>query len=100
MHTVFGILIAGGIGYYFNKSERSLVSILEPTAAPEFIILEAFKNGKDFSTYKNRVESAFNYRTILHQNLKMILSPEESDQYAIIVGENGGGKSTAVRKVL
>jgi hypothetical protein len=100
VNAVFGILTVSGIGYYLKKSKRSLDSILPSTTPPEDIILNAFEIGKGFDTYKNKDKSAFVNRNLLNQRLKMILHPEESDQYAVIVGEKGCGKSTAVRKVL
>ena len=39
-------------------------------------------------------------RSDLHASLKAILSPAESKQYVVIVGANGTGTSTAVRKEL
>jgi ABC-type oligopeptide transport system ATPase subunit len=39
-------------------------------------------------------------RPKLHASLKAVLRPSETKQYVVIVGENGTGKSTAVRQVL
>jgi len=100
VNAVFGIVAVSGIGYYLKKSKRSLDSILPSTTPPEDIILNAFEIGKGFDTNKNEDESAFVNRTLLNQRLKMVLCPEKSKQYVVIVGENGCGKSTAVRKVL
>jgi hypothetical protein len=100
VNAIFGILSAGGIGYYLYKSKQSLESILPPTNSPEDIVLHAFKVGKGLDAYKVKDETAFVDRKILNRSLEMILRPKESDQYAVIVGGNGCGKSTAVRKVL
>jgi len=53
-------MTAGEIGYYLNKSKRSLDSILLSTTLPEDILfLNAFEIGKSFDTYKNKDESVF-----------------------------------------
>jgi len=93
-------LLVGGISYYVYKSKRSLDSLLPSFTPPVDLILKAFKVGKGFDMHKRKDSPAFVNRNFLYDNLKKILNPEEIDQYAVVVGENGCGKSTAVRVVL
>ena len=100
VNSLFGILSAGGISFYLHKSKRSLVSILPSTNLPEDIILQAFKVGKGVESFKVVDDLADIQRGKFEEDMLEILHPGKSKQYVVIVGENGCGKSTVVRKVL
>lgn len=75
-------------------------SLIPNLDSPETLILKSFEEGRGVDSFKEEDENADVERARLHDGLRSILVPDKSKQYAVIVGENGCGKSTAVRKVL
>ena len=92
--TGLTLIIALGIFAYYNVP---LSLPLKPTVD---VVLLAFEKGRGLETFSEVDKDATIDRQDLVQDLLLILRPKESKSYAVIVGENGTGKSTAVRKAL
>jgi len=100
VNILLGSLAVGGTGYYLYKSKSSPDSLLPSMTPPEDIILNAFKVGKGFDSFQAEDDLADVKRAKLEEEILKILLPERSKHYVVVVGENGCGKSTIVRKVL
>ena len=90
-----GVVLAGigvlGLVYYYRIP---LDSPLEPAVD---CVLRAFEEGRGLEPV-NRGD--FIDRKALIDKLSLILHPEESSSYVVIVGENGTGKTAAVNQAL
>jgi energy-coupling factor transporter ATP-binding protein EcfA2 len=91
-------VIGIGIPCYLLFGAGKKESLLPSFGSPEYAIIKAFEEGGG-TIYSEDVNANVE-RSTLHQELKKVLHPEKTRQYAVIVGENGTGKSTAVRQVL
>ena len=76
---------------YFN------VPVMPPLEPAADSVLRAFEEGRGLKTFD---KMAMIDRKALVGNLMPILQPQESSSYVVIVGENGTGKTTAVRQAL
>ena len=76
---------------YFN------VPVLPPLEPVADSVLRAFEEGRGFELVD---EDAIVDRKDLVDGLGLILQPQKSKNYYVIVGENGAGKTTAVRQAL
>ena len=92
--TGLTLIIALGIFAYYNVP---LSLPLKPTVD---VVLLAFEKGRGLETFSEVDKDATIDRQDLVQDLLLILRPKVSKSYAVVVGENGTGKSTAVRKAL
>ena len=95
-----GSLFVGGTIYYTYKLKRSLATLLPSITPSKDSIVAAFEVGTGVDEFKTKDNAENVERTELEAKLKKILHPEESGEYVVIVGKNGCGKSTVVRKVL
>lgn len=90
--AIGGIILGSGFLWY-NKD------IFQPFDA-NAIILNAINNKSGLNEYEEIDNSALIKRPKLINDLKEIIYPTFSDHYAVIVGEIGCGKSTAIRQCI
>lgn len=83
--------IATGTAFYFSHRDELVMSRADS-------VLSAFVQGRGFDVDAD--EDAIVVRKDLNAQLLAILTPKKIDLYAVVVGERGSGKSTAVRKVI
>ena len=94
-----GVVAAAAVlVYYVSKSGKGFEAILPPLDPPEGKVLEAFQVGKGMEAYEEEDMLAEIERPELAACLLKVLQPDISKQYAVIVGEIGCDKSTAIRK--
>lgn len=93
-------VVLGGFSLYLWKFAGKKEAILPSFGSVDDSIMRAFEDGKGVKLYEKRDRTASVSRSDLHNRLAPILHPESITEYAVIVGENGTGKSTAVRQVL
>jgi transcriptional regulator with GAF, ATPase, and Fis domain len=100
VRTGFGVAAAlvgiSYLAYGAGKKEKILPSFSSSDKA----IIQAFSEGRGMDAFQAPDADAKVKRPKLHASLKAVLRPSETKQYVVIVGENGTGKSTAVRQVL
>jgi hypothetical protein len=92
--TGLTVITALGIITYYN------VPVSLPLESEVDVVLHAFEKGRGLETFSEVDKDATIDRQDLVQKLLLIVRPKISKSYAVIVGENGTGKSTAVRKSL
>jgi ABC-type dipeptide/oligopeptide/nickel transport system ATPase component len=101
---VNGALVAAAVGlgtYIYWKTDYPILPLLTIFDAPEKSILEAFIQGKGLEDgFQEADEGANVPRETLQKDLAIILFPQTSKHYAVIVGRAGCGKSTVIRKTL
>ena len=85
------VFAAFGLGYYF---EVPVMPPLEPAADS---VLRAFEEGRGLEQFD---DGEMVDRKDLMDGLGPILQPKKSKSYVVIVGENGTGKTTAVKREL
>eukprot|EP00981_Chlorochromonas_danica_P004702 scaffold946_cov171-Ochromonas_danica.AAC.2 len=90
MAMIVGSIVAG-TAFYFSHKDELAVSTADS-------VYSAFYQGRGFNVDSDK--KATIVREDLNEQLLAILKPEEIDLYAVVVGERGSGKSTAVRKVI
>ena len=93
MGTVVGVV---WLSNFAGKKEP----ILPPFGFTVDLIVSAFEAGVGTKEFSHEDSKAKVSRPEVHRALELLLHPSTSDHYAVIVGENGTGKSTAVRQVL
>lgn len=86
-------IIFGGSFLFYNRDEFLSIN-------PNKLILDAIENELGLNKYNKNDKSASVERLELKNDLKKIIRPNYSKQYAVIVGENGCGKSTAIRNCI
>jgi len=99
----FNVIACGGMivgAVWLWKFAGKKEPIFPAFGSTENIILNSFEVGRGLETFAEKDSRATVSRPNLHADLKAILYPTETEHYAVIVGENGTGKSTAVRQVL
>ena len=92
--TGLTVITSLGIFTYYN------VPLSLPLESEVDVVLLAFEEGRGLETFSEVDKDATIDRQDLVQDLLLILRPKVSKSYAVVVGENGTGKSTAVRKAL
>jgi ABC-type dipeptide/oligopeptide/nickel transport system ATPase component len=99
-----GALVGAAVGlgtYIFWKTDYPILPLLTIFDTPEKSILESFVQGKGLEDgFQEADKEADIPRETLQKDLNIILFPEKSKHYAVIVGKAGCGKSTAIRKTL
>ena len=93
---VVGVVGVGGVGLYYlyKYPERTMLG------GNENIVLRAFEEGRGLNSFQGKDGLATVQRSELRKGLLELLHPASSEQYAVIVGGTGTGKSTAVRQAL
>ena len=93
---VVGVVGVGGVGLYYlyKYPERMMLG------GNENIVLRAFEEGRGLNSFQGEDGLATVQRSELRKGLLELLHPASSEQYAVIVGGTGTGKSTAVRQAL
>ena len=80
-----GMMVAGEYMWGEPSKERNMLRTFEKGGARGWYVVE---------------ESDHVERPELLASLKALLQPDESDNYAVVIGEHGTGKSTAVRDTI
>lgn len=75
-------------------------SLLPSFVVSEDTVVKRFEDGGGWEIYSIEDDKAQVSRPDLHMDLAKILNPKVSKHYAIIVGKQGTGKSTAIRRVI
>ena len=97
---VASAIALGSFSLYLWKFSDKKEAILPSFGSADDSIMRAFEDGRGVEEYVKVDNAATVTRSDLHKSLVPILHPENIKEYAVIVGENGTGKSTAVRQVM
>ena len=87
-----GSIFAGAAFYYYHKDKL----VMSTTDA----IVSAFEQGRGYNHNLEADNEATIDREELYSKIHDIFTPKKIKHYAVVVGERGCGKSTAVRKVI